>query len=399
MKSNAHSLVGLIFLAASGGCTADGGGPSHTFTVRDSAGVRIVENHLGGVTEWQLSPTPLLSIGSATDSLALLHEVEGAHRLSDGRVVVANRGTNELRYYSTDGVFLHSAGRKGQGPGEYEYIAWTASCGADSIFAYDIVTRRLSVFDETGKFARSVMLQLPGGVVPYGAATCAEDGTFLIAGWGATPRDAGPFRVSRPLALIGSDGTAIESLGEFPGGERYGYVTNGRLTESGPRPLGRETSHVLGDQRFYLGTAHTYEIRAYSHAGELEMLIRRDVQDLAITESHIRRFVSDRISRAPDANVRRARERHYRDMEFPATFPAYSRLLLDDLGDLWVQDYLPPGDDQPVWRVFGHDGVHIAVANTPPGLHVYEIGADYMLGKWQDEFDVEHVRIYELVKP
>ena len=137
----------------------------------------------------------------------------------------------------------------------------------------------------------------------------------------------------------------------------------------------------------------------YSVTGELQMLIRGSGPDLAITESHINRFVSDQLSRTTTDNQRRSWERQYRNMEFPKTFPAYSRLLLDKLGNLWVQCYLRPGESQPAWNVFGSEGMQIAEVSTPPGLHVYEIGANYVLGKWQDELDIEHVRIFALLKP
>jgi hypothetical protein len=35
----------------------------------------------------------------------------------------------------------------------------------------------------------------------------------------------------------------------------------------------------------------------------------------------------------------------------------------------------------------------------PTGLRVTEIGPDYVLGLWRDADDVEHVRMYELIKP
>jgi hypothetical protein len=33
---------------------------------------------------------------------------------------------------------------------------------------------------------------------------------------------------------------------------------------------------------------------------------------------------------------------------------------------------------------------------TPPALRVLEIGRDYVLGVWQDDLDVEHVRMHRL---
>ena len=376
--------------------------PGTSALVRDSAGVKIVEHPAGySAPTWQLGAAPRLDIGAESgDSSTLLYQVEGAHRLSDGRIVVANRSTHELRYYDDTGNYLYSAGRKGQGPGEFEYIAWTASCGADSVFAYDIVNRRLSVFDDHGVFARSFMLVLPSGVGPYGPGTCNSNGTFLLSGRATAPFVAGPSRPARPLALIGSDGTALKSLGEFPGGDRHGYVREGGGGgDTGPRPLGKDLSYVMGHRQFYVGTADTYEIRIYNLDGELRTLIRKDRSDLAITPSDIEGFIADAVEAVSNANRRRALERLYRDMEFPESFPAYSRLILDELGNLWVQNYLRPGESQPVWNVFGPEGMQIAEVSTPPGLHVYEIGANYVLGEWQDELDIEHVRIFALLKP
>ena len=369
--------------------------------VRDSAGVRIVE-HSADYTppSWRLDDLPLVDIGSVSgDSLTTLYQVEGAHRLRDGRIVVANRGTHELRFFDATGNHISSVGREGEGPGEFRYLTWTAVCQADSVFTYDIGTRRLSVFDDRGVFVRSVLLQLPGKVPPYGNATCAPDGAFLFSGWPQPSMNPGPSRSSMPLFLIASDGRVLTSLGEFPGGERYNYTSDGRVTGSSPRPLGRETHYVVGDDRFYLGTSDEYAVQVYSLSGELVMVIRRSGADLAITARHIDRFVSEQLSRATDIR-RRIIERQYRDMEFPERFPAYARLLVDVPGNLWVQDYRRPGDeDRGVWSVFGADGVQIAAVATAPGLHIYEIGEDYVLGKWLDELDVEHVMMYELVKP
>jgi len=154
----------------------------------------------------------------------------------------------------------------------------------------------------------------------------------------------------------------------------------------------------MGHRQFYVGTADTYEIRIYNLDGELRTLIRKDRSDLAITPSDIEGFIADAVEAVSNANRRRALERLYRDMEFPESFPAYSRLLLDELGNLWVQDYLRPGDDKPVWSVFGPDGTQVARTETPHGLYVYEIGADYLLGAWQDELGVEHVQTFALLK-
>jgi hypothetical protein len=35
----------------------------------------------------------------------------------------------------------------------------------------------------------------------------------------------------------------------------------------------------------------------------------------------------------------------------------------------------------------------------PERFLVFAIGSDWVIGRWRDELDVEHVRLYELHKP
>ena len=41
----------------------------------------------------------------------------------------------------------------------------------------------------------------------------------------------------------------------------------------------------------------------------------------------------------------------------------------------------------------------MGTVRTPAELRVLDIGADWLLGVWQDELDVEYVREYGLIKP
>ena len=117
------------------------------YSVRDSAGVRIVENGspVTGTTEWQVGDSPVVQIGSLEEEAEYqLHEVSDALRLSDGRIVVASEGTNDLRFYSSHGAFLRSVGGTGEGPGEFRGLVALERLPADSLLAYDQRLRRVS---------------------------------------------------------------------------------------------------------------------------------------------------------------------------------------------------------------------------------------------------------------
>ena len=78
-------------------CGDQGGTIEIGSEVRDSAGIRIVENERppdGSRLGWRIDPVQTLSIGALEgEEPYLLHQVFTALRLSDGRIVVANRGS------------------------------------------------------------------------------------------------------------------------------------------------------------------------------------------------------------------------------------------------------------------------------------------------------------------
>src|SRR5688500_8692279 len=72
--------------------------------------------------EWRVAERPLLDIGKAeAEPQYELSQVRGMLRLADGTIVVANQ-QNELRYYDKTGKYIRTAGRKGDGPGEFFQI-------------------------------------------------------------------------------------------------------------------------------------------------------------------------------------------------------------------------------------------------------------------------------------
>ena len=58
-----------------------------------------------------------------------------------------------------------------------------------------------------------------------------------------------------------------------------------------------------------------------------------------------------------------------------------------------------PSSQSTTWDVFDPTGRWLGPVRMPTGLRITDIGSDYVLGVWRDADDVEHVRMYELVKP
>jgi hypothetical protein len=383
------SLLGCVAACARG----NGNAPASVVT--DSAGITIVTSRQPAWPPgqaWTVASAPDLEIGVEDgDSPYLLSRVAGAIRLDDGRIVVADGGSNQLRFYDSAGRFLTAVGRSGRGPGEFEYIRALGRCGADSIYAFDLHWG-LKAYDRSGSLAREVALHEPGTQrTPY-ALSCSRTGRFLITGWGEQTLEPriGLYRAFAPVWLLDGAGEPLAQLGEFPSSERLGTERSSR-----PHPFGRATVLALDAEHVFLGTGDTFEIRVYDMAGALVRLLRVHSEDLAVGPDDLARYRADRLDGvAPDQ--RPALERELRDMPMPSGFPAYDRLMLDPGGNLWVRKFRRPGWSTVSWAVLGPDGALRGDVTTPPGLEVTEIGGDYVLGIHQDDLGVQRVRLHRL---
>lgn len=141
-----------------------------------------------------------------------------------------------------------------------------------------------------------------------------------------------------------------------------------------------------------------YEIAVYTHAGALERLIRRPHTPARVTSEDIALYKDERLKTAVNEQHRRSLEREFSEVPFPDVLPPYARLQADEAGNLWLQDYPRPGDEQHRWSVFGPDSRLVAMVLTPSGLRVLQIGDDFLLGQIRDEDDVEHIVVYQLDK-
>jgi len=107
--------------------------------------------------------------------------VSSSFGMPDGRIVLADRGADEIRVLDAFGTHLATRGGKGEGPGEFAALGDIAPWPGDSILAWDLADLGMSVFDRDGNNWRTFFL-LSGlddpNIGPVPVATRA-DGTIL----------------------------------------------------------------------------------------------------------------------------------------------------------------------------------------------------------------------------
>ena len=382
--------------------------------VRDSAGVTIVENSRpapGSRLGWQVEAEAQVSIGAAlAEAEYQLYEVGDATRLSDGRIVVANGGSNQLLVFDEAGNYLAAWASQGDGPGEFRSLAAVHHWAADSLIAADSEQGRISVFDLEGNHGRTTTLKgAPGGFFKEISTEPTEHrmmgllpaGTLLTRDIGGYMTE-GLWRWDHTYGLARADGSGSISLGDYAGPETYSesvHVEEERMVYVMPlrHPFGKTTFTAVWGDLVAVGRNETYEIRAFASDGSLARIVRRDHTPGAPTQEQLDAHFRERFANLTEEE-RTPRLEVAANVPMVETFPAYSAIESDALGHLWVAEFKLPDEDRNfrLWTVFDRTGEALGFVETPPGLTIYEIGEDYILGKRTGDLDVESVELWEL---
>lgn len=392
------SLAALILVSVSWSGCADADEPDET-AVRDSSGITIVENGepvWGEEEGWRVTRL-LASIGGVEASEPYrLYDVRGAVRLGTGAIVVADFTSKQVRWYDSEGSFVRAVGREGGGPGEFKSILGMWEIRGDSVAVLDFGNARMTVLGPTGEIGREAGVRhlLARPLAPF------ADGSFLAYATsserGQEVTTTGVHRGQALFVRVSADGEVTDTLTRRPGAVRYYDTVGGRTVMASP-PYTNPTgfSVAVGPERWYYSTLDRFEIEGYSRDGQLHRLIRRDVSPRPVTPElaeRWRRYAREEFSQMPPI---------FRDwrvnLPLPETLPAHGDMLVDPEGYLWVADYSLE-DEPTTWWVFTAAGRWLGAVDIPPGGRLTQIGRDFVLGVWKDEMDVEHVRMYRLVR-
>jgi hypothetical protein len=406
-KLDSQPLFLCLFSLLVSGCAPLDDRSTVGFIETDSAGVRIVENvdpTWSGADIWRVAEFPELTLGGLDAAPEYeFFDVAGAVRLSDGRLVVANAGSYELRFYTAKGTYQAHAGRQGGGPGEFERISWIQRHGGDSLVAYDSRQRRLSIFDSVGLFVRSITSTAPGSPRLPSFIGMFEDGSLLASRAFRPDAVTGVGRTETPLFRYRADGDAFDSIGTHPGSEYY-VQTTGRGLTVGTLRFGGRTEVRAARDHYYVATTDTYEVQRYSISGILQTIVRKRHTNLSVTDEDAATSLDAQLAELDNPSFRPVIEELYASMPLPETMPAYGAagtgpsILLDDPGNLWIRELNRPGDDRERWTVFDARGRLQGTLRLPDGLRPFHIGTDFILGVAKDDLDVERVLLYELIK-
>lgn len=411
-------LGGAVLVACGSGPSGGAGG----MATRDSAGVHIVENSgpaWAAGKDWTIAAAPSVDIAAGDAPGHDFGAVIAAVRLSDGRIAIASPSTNDIRIFGANGAHLRSTGRAGAGPGEFQNIAGLWASKQDSLLVLDVLTRRLTVLSPAGEFVRAFSLGgMSGGLAPTdGVVSLAipigwlTDGSVVGMAQSFKINDSrtGTYRDTIPVIRYGADGTVMDTVGRFPGIEMEQMtLTLGGQSFSAPSPvpLGKVTGGAAKGDKVYVVLNESWEIEVRGADGTLASLIRLSVPPRSLSESDVATHRAEQLKAIesqpqmrllPDAMKKQFTER-ITGAKYPPALGYIGSVFVDDDGNLWAQETPVPGRKDSRYAVVRPDGRMLGWVTMPERFRPTHIGTDRVTGVWQDEDDVDHIRVYRIVK-
>jgi hypothetical protein len=389
------------------GCSRRHEGNPWTGTIRDSAGVVIVENTSVGLwgrgQNWVLEEE--LRFGGLGGELPYQFGQIGTIAVdSEGQIHVSDVQAQEVRVFSRDGKYLRATGRPGSGPGELALGASVVLISpGDTVLIPDIRNRRINRFAPDGRTLGSVPLEPEKGrplrynLTPAGRMTAQI--RPIQMGPVETPDSSSTealdaIIVIEPSGLFGDTILRIPSGGLFQGSGIH-YFT--------PEPFWDVTDSLT----VVYGMNNEYRLGYYGRDGTLQRIVSKPADPRPITERDIRALFSflDRAwleAGVPPSNLAANHEL----VHFAESFPAFAAFHLGPRNSLWVQPVRSPGDlsDEELerynfvedfggsdWEVFDADGHYLGVVPMPTRFTPRVFLGDRIYGVARDELDVQYV--------
>jgi hypothetical protein len=394
------SVVALLVAGLATGCGREAGGRNDAdrhSVVRDSAGVRIVENGPLSEGTWKVLGEPLFTVGWEDDGPQFTWAQSG-RILPDGGAVVGEYAEGRVYRLGADGTVLETWGRKGEGPGEYQRFDAILLKG-DSVLVSDDGLRRVTLRSPSGGIRTA---SLPSSLELPVVAGVLSDGRLLLAhaeGYGGVSemRQEWVFE-KQPIVVADLERGTADTIAELPHLRRW-YGTNG----GSPGWI-----HMKGragglDDGFAWARADDPAVLWFDSTGMLIQVARWVEEPAPLTaewkEEMWAGWEEVLSTRGPEyVAAQRTRFRHDIDL-YEGPLPYWDDLHVDQGGNVWLSRFPLPLQAPEQWRVLARDGTAIGWVALPGVRAILDITDDRVLAVRSNGLDVPAVVMLRLVKP
>ena len=421
MRVSSRDLVAPFAVLVVLATACDRGQHSTGFTRADSAGIAVATSStpVGSLTPvFTVAAQPRLRIGVVNGPEELqFSDLGGMIRLDDGRIVAANGRPPEIRTFTEEGAFLKRLGREGDGPGEFRYLDALMRGRSDTILAVSMPRFELlrftleSGYVDSWTMSRETIATALGDRRPSeGLGEYLRNGSIVIA---ARPKSmvledgrdlptGQLFRRQFTAVWIDRNGARSEVLGELGGIQQlFIDIGGGQRTAVIPPSSRRPINARNGDgSRLCVAGNDAPEVRCVDDDGA--RLIIRWTQDTVPTPRaealRWRDGLRESAARPGSRTSPQLAEKVIAGMIIPSTVPPIRDILVDNQKRVLVggPDLTAP-EGWRRYRVFSADGELLGTADFP-GFAVYDLGADYAVGRARNDDGVEFVVVHDITR-
>jgi len=352
---------------------------------------------------WNLKPE--VSFGD-TDDVLIAGHIRNFAVDDQGRVYIADTGTQGIHIYAPDGSFLSTIGREGRGPGEFQTIM-AIRVRNNRIHVLDR-QQKIVVFEWQGDEIRLVqeydltlqdLDEQPGwmkraqekGWYPRPASFNLDpDGRYLIHFVDSSvPMNAvlegrtsniarydPARRTYTDLDIISFDWTGRVLVHEVEGGMSVFFDI----------PYKRDSRFDYRDGEWVHGWSEEFLLRIYDNEGNYLRASYYNLPQKPLDAQTMIRLYE---------NAGDWFQSIIREDDHPETWPAFQDVFWDDEGRIWVSR-IDADPEVTVWMVLDADGELIGRAELPTSSRVRYIGREAVYAIELDEEELIHVMRYRL---
>jgi hypothetical protein len=314
--------------------------------------------------------------------------------LRDG-VVITQPTEHLLRFFSLDGRFRTTIGRRGGGPGEFQHISYAGSRG-DSVWVSDAQSYRVTFFGRDGSVVREFSWP-PGRFAP---ARVLADGTLtgdiiVRQGVGAAPEKSARW----PVLRFSTQGAVIDTM--YFVDNRTKQITAGSLQLQNPLsdiPIGQispdGTVAVTVERRAPQNVKEAAFTITWINTVTGDTLRQRTFgyTPLPVTSAMIENMLAPlRSSGAPDTYLKTLRSQ----LQTSTFIPPVTAIVVGEDNALWLMGERTQAAAVRWWHI-KPDGSPGGTIELPMGSRVMAANGSLIWVLERDDLDVEYVTRYRI---
>lgn len=250
-------------------------------------------------------------------------------------IYVADIASAHIRMFDSDGKYLRTIGRKGQGPGEMQMPSYVQITSNNEVLVQDYMAQRISFFSVDGKHLRQMSTAKTR--TPFIPIRMDSRGNLIV------------FAASAPPPVGGKELRIYDS-----GLELLMIVTKEERGTRGIIDIGKSSLYcdVSPSDNIVWGNSKEYVLQILNQRGDLIKKIIKEYNPIEITAED-----KEKYEKQYAGPVKRGMR-----LNFRGHFPAFNEISIDDEERIFVKTYerVEGREDLFYFDVFEAEGKYIA---------------------------------------